>query len=113
MSIQNPYDHALKILARTYPAEFLQLGFPDKSVRLLEGQDNVELAMEIDRVDFLQKIELQGTTAFMHIDFQTSTKWRSTKLSFISSPINRFAYGATSIRFGAVSYTSLHPYYRY
>ena len=70
MSIQNPYDHALKILARTYPAEFLQLGFPDKSVRLLEGQDNVELAMEIDRVDFLQKIELQGKTAFMHIDFQ-------------------------------------------
>lgn len=70
MSIQNPYDHALKILARTYPAEFLRLGFPDKSVRLLEGEDNVELAMEIDRVDFLQKIELQGTAAFMHIDFQ-------------------------------------------
>ncbi len=70
MSIQNPYDHALKILARTYPVEFLRLGFPDKSIRLLEGQANVELALEIDRVDFLHKIALQGTTAYMHIDFQ-------------------------------------------
>ncbi len=70
MSIQNPYDHALKILARTYPAEFLRLGFPKKSVRLLEGEANVELALEIDRVDFLHKIELQGKTAFLHIDFQ-------------------------------------------
>ena len=70
MSIQNPYDHALKILARTYPAEFLRLGFPNKSVRLLEEQANVELALEIDRVDFLHKIELQGKMAFLHIDFQ-------------------------------------------
>ena len=70
MSIQNPYDHAFKILARTYPAEFLRLGFPKKSVRLLEEQANVELALEIDRVDFLHKIELQGKTAFLHIDFQ-------------------------------------------
>lgn len=52
MSIQNLYDHALKILARTYPAEFLRLGFPDKSVRLLGALDNVELALAIDRVDF-------------------------------------------------------------
>lgn len=70
MSIQNPDDHALKILARTYPAEFLRLGFPDQSVRLLEEQTNVELALEIDRVDFLHKIELQGTQAYLHIDFQ-------------------------------------------
>lgn len=70
MSIQNPYDHALKILARTYPAEFLRLGFPDKSVRLLGALANVELALEIDRVDFLHEIELAGTKAYLHIDFQ-------------------------------------------
>ncbi|MEZ4727758.1 MAG: hypothetical protein R3E79_11575 [Caldilineaceae bacterium] len=70
MSIQNPYDHALKILARTYPAEFLRLSFPGQSVRLVEEQANVELALEIDRVDFLHKIELQGTEAYLHIDFQ-------------------------------------------
>lgn len=70
MATENPYDHALKILARTYPAEFLQLGFPNQSARLLEEQANVELALEIDRVDFLHKSELQGTTAYLHIDFQ-------------------------------------------
>lgn len=53
MSIQNPYDHALKILARAYPAEFLRLGFPGKSVRLLGAQANVELALEIDAKLFL------------------------------------------------------------
>lgn len=52
MSIQNPYDHALKILARTYPEEFLRLGFPEQSVHLLGTLVNVELALEIDRVDF-------------------------------------------------------------
>lgn len=70
MSIQNPYDHALKILARTYPEEFLRLGFPDQSVRLLGALSNVELALEIDRVDFLHKIELDGRDAYFHIDFQ-------------------------------------------
>jgi hypothetical protein len=70
MSIQNLYDHALKILARTYPTEFLRLGFPNKTVRLTGAQANVELALEIDRVDFLHKIELAGTAAYLHIDFQ-------------------------------------------
>lgn len=70
MSIQNPYDHALKILARTYPEEFLRLGFPEQSVHLLGTLANVELALEIDRVDFLHKVELQGMEAYLHIDFQ-------------------------------------------
>ncbi|MCE7982646.1 MAG: hypothetical protein DYG89_15790 [Caldilinea sp. CFX5] len=51
MAIQNPYDHALKILARTWPEQFLQLGFPNQPFRLIGAESNVELAMEIDRVD--------------------------------------------------------------
>jgi hypothetical protein len=51
MSIQNPYDHALKILARTYPEEFLRLGFPEQTVHLLDTLANVELALEIDHVE--------------------------------------------------------------
>lgn len=70
MAIQNPYDHALKILARTWPEQFLQLGFPGQPMRLIGTLSNVELALEIDRVDFLHEIELQGTRAYLHIDFQ-------------------------------------------
>ena len=70
MSIQNPYDHALKLLARTYPEAFLRLGFPDQPAQLVDTQTNVELALEIDRVDFLHQVTLQGTVAYLHIDFQ-------------------------------------------
>lgn len=70
MSIQNPYDHALKLLARTYPEAFLRLGFPDQPAQLVDTQANVELALEIDRVDFLHQVTLQGTAAYLHIDFQ-------------------------------------------
>ncbi|MFZ4658630.1 MAG: hypothetical protein ACOYNY_16580 [Caldilineaceae bacterium] len=70
MAIQNPYDHALKILARTWPEQFLQLGFPNQPFRLLGAESNVELAMEIDRVDFLHELEINNRRAFLHIDFQ-------------------------------------------
>lgn len=70
MAIQNPYDHALKILARTWPDQFLQLGFPNQPFRLIGAESNLELAMEIDRVDFLHELEINSHRAFLHIDFQ-------------------------------------------
>ena len=70
MPIQNPYDHSLKIIARTYPEHFLRLGFPGQPMKLLGTLSNVELALEIDRVDFLHEIELNGERAYFHVDFQ-------------------------------------------
>jgi hypothetical protein len=37
---------------------------------LIGTLSNVELALEIDRVDFLHEIELHGAHAYFHIDFQ-------------------------------------------
>ncbi|MEZ4726886.1 MAG: hypothetical protein R3E79_07105 [Caldilineaceae bacterium] len=70
MTIQNPYDYSLKILARTYPEHFLRLGFPMQPMKLIGTLSNVELALEIDRVDFLHEIELNEERAYIHVDFQ-------------------------------------------
>jgi hypothetical protein len=70
MPMQNPYDHSLKILARTYPEHFLRLGFPAQPMKLIGTLSNVELALEIDRVDFLHEIELNEERAYIHVDFQ-------------------------------------------
>lgn len=68
--INNPYDHALKLLARTYPEAFLHLAFPNQPMQLLGTTANVELALEIDRVDFLHEMEIAGVRTFFHCDFQ-------------------------------------------
>jgi hypothetical protein len=60
----------MKILARTYPEYFLELIFPGIPVQLIGTLDNVELALEIDRVDFLHQIQINGDDAFLHIDFE-------------------------------------------
>lgn len=70
MAIHNTYDHALKILARTYPHSFLSLTLPNVPVQLIGTQQNVELALEIDRVDFLHEIVIQGDHAYLHFDFE-------------------------------------------
>lgn len=70
MAITKPYDHIMKILARTYPEYFLELIFPGLPIQLVGTLDNVELALEIDRVDFLHQINIRGDDAFLHIDFE-------------------------------------------
>jgi len=70
MAIHNIYDHALKILARTYPEYFLALALPNQQVELVGTHENVELALEIDRVDFLHEITINGDPAYLHIDFE-------------------------------------------
>lgn len=49
MAIHNIYDHALKILARTYPQYFLALTLPNQQVQLVGTHENVELALELSR----------------------------------------------------------------
>ena len=49
MAIHNTYDHALKVLARTYPDHFLALTLPNQPVKLVGTQENVELALELSR----------------------------------------------------------------
>lgn len=70
MAIHNVYDHALKTLAGTYPDSFLALTLPNLPVQLVGRQENVELALEIDRVDFLHEITIKGEPAYLHFDFE-------------------------------------------
>ena len=70
MAITKPYDHIMKILARTYPEHFLELVFPGLPIELVGTLDNVELALEIDRVDFLHQVNINGDDALLHIDFE-------------------------------------------
>ena len=57
-------------LGLLYPQYFLDLTLPNVPVQLVGTQENVELALEIDRVDFLHKITINGDPAYLHVDFE-------------------------------------------
>lgn len=60
MPIHDIFDQTLKIMARNYTQVFLRLAFPDAALQILGTMENVELALPIRPVDFIQRVEYAG-----------------------------------------------------
>ena len=67
----NIFDRTLKIISRDHADVFLKLAFPDKDIRLIGTQENPELSLPEERVDFIHTIEYNGIEYLL-----LGTKWR-------------------------------------
>ena len=70
----NIFDRTLKIIARNYTDTLLELIFPDVPVRLLGTLENVELSLPVRPVDFVHRVEYDGTEYILHLEFQFEHK---------------------------------------
>ncbi|RLB37582.1 MAG: hypothetical protein DRH12_14120, partial [Deltaproteobacteria bacterium] len=66
----NTFDRVLKVMARNYADQFLQLVFPNVAVKLIGTLENVEIALPEERVDFVHRLLCAGQEYLFHLEFQ-------------------------------------------
>jgi predicted transposase YdaD len=67
----NIFDRVLKVMARDYPRQFVQLALPDSRLQIIGTLENVELALPEDRVDFVHRVLDGEEEKILHLEFQT------------------------------------------
>jgi len=81
----NLFDRVLKILARHYAEVFLRLAFPDGGVQLIGTDENVEISLPDQRIDFLHQIRADGQEYLLHFEFQLQHRRNIPRRIFIYS----------------------------
>ncbi|MEA3309072.1 MAG: hypothetical protein U9Q70_06130 [Chloroflexota bacterium] len=66
----NIFDRTLKIIARNYASTFLEMAFPELSLRLVGTLENVEISLPVRPVDFVHRLEYEGQEYLLHLEFQ-------------------------------------------
>ncbi|HIQ06565.1 MAG TPA: hypothetical protein EYH31_12945, partial [Anaerolineae bacterium] len=64
------FDRVLKILARDHVEAFLRLTHPGARVQVIGTEENVELTIPGERVDFIHRILDDGVEKLYHLEFQ-------------------------------------------
>lgn len=81
----NPFDRALKIIGRNSPEVFLRIAFPNQLIELIGTEENVELSLPEQWVDFVHRIRVGEQEYLLHIEFQYQHKRDFPKRVFIYS----------------------------
>jgi len=66
----NIFDKVLKIIGRNYADDFLKVAFPNMPVMLVGTEENVEISLPEQPVDFMHRINYDGNEYILHIEFQ-------------------------------------------
>lgn len=83
----NTFDRVLKIIAREYASQLLELALPGASLQIVGTLENVELALPEERVDFVHRV-LWGEQAYiLHIEFQTAHEADTPRRLFVYSAL--------------------------
>ena len=81
------YDRAMKVLSSHYSDLALKLAFPDQVIEVLDRQKNVELNLPEKRVDFVQKVRMEGQEYVFHVEFQFRFKADVPRQTFVYSAL--------------------------
>ncbi len=64
------WDRTLKVIAHDYALEFIRLIWPRTNLRVIGTEENVELALPTQHVDFVHRVADSEQEYLLHIEFQ-------------------------------------------
>jgi len=83
----NVFDRVLKVLARNFPQQFLELALPEIHLQVVGTLENVELALPEERVDFVHRVLDGEQEKALHLEFQTEHKTTMPERVFVYSAL--------------------------
>jgi hypothetical protein len=83
----NVFDRVLKVLAREYVPQFLELALPGTPLQVVGTLENVELALPEERLDFAHRLVYGEHEYVLHIEFQTEHRADTPQRLFVYSAL--------------------------